>query len=168
MSIAESRLIFVETRAGLYRQQVESETESENDGADAVQSSKPVIACFDLVDLIAQGANLFDSINRLDNDWRMLVYSKVVPYREAFERRIEKLYSNWLEASERVIVLYTKLEAEYKARGFDVDLAEKLLAAIREARGTLTPDDKFFSHQKLVDLRDAAIDESRSGEAFPV
>ncbi|HEY5312125.1 MAG TPA: hypothetical protein VIK18_06380 [Pirellulales bacterium] len=168
MSIAQSRLIFVETRAGLYRQQVESETESEFDGGDPVQSSKPAIACFDLVDLIVQGSNLFDSINRLDNDWRMLVYSKVVPYSAAFERRVEKLYSHWLEASDRVSSLYAKLEAEYKLRGFDVELVDKLLRAIREVRGMLTPDDRFFSAQKLVDLRDAAIDESRSGEVFPV
>jgi hypothetical protein len=155
---AERRFIYVEAREGSYRNQLELDSNEA-----LMQDSTLAILCFDFADLVGQGNCLFESINSLDNDWRKLVYTEAIPYMPSFEARIKRLYVNWLNTSHRVVELYGKVESEFLSRGFDTEPIHLLRKAIREVEGMLTDDSVFFCSEKLVELRDAAIDDVRSG-----
>ena len=107
---AEKRFIYVENRAGDYRTQLEYGLEGPHDNL--MQDSATAILCFDFADLVVQGNNLYESINSLDDDWRKLVYTEVIPYEESSENRIKRLYAGWLDVSKRVVELYNKIESE--------------------------------------------------------
>ena len=155
---AERRFNYVEARAGLYRTQLELDSDEA-----LMQVSALAILCFDFADLVGQGNSLYDSINSLDNDWRNLVYTEVIPFAESFENRIKRLYEKWLDVSNRVIDLYAKIESEFVSRGFDTTPVHSLRKAVREVQGMLVHDSAFFCGAKLVELRDAAIDDVRNG-----
>lgn len=157
----EARFIHVEIRNSLYRSQVES---GEKSGSDV----PPARACFDLADLIVQGLAVLESIHSLDHDWRFLVYEKRLVYSEAFERRIGRLYQMWYETSADVIAVYDCISIDYQKQGFDTQPIERLRSACREVEGLLTDDEAFFKDQKLVELRDAAIDAHRNGKTIEV
>jgi hypothetical protein len=151
------RFFRVETRNSLYSDQAESEAEL------VIVDSNIALVCFDMADLLMQGASLYDSINALDNDWRTMVFEGQEAYCDHFGKRITRLYRKWHDTSEGVLNLYSRVEREYAARGFETDSAKKLRSAVREVKGALTDDTEFFSHSSLVELRDAAIDAFRSG-----
>jgi len=160
----ESRFIFIEARAGLYRQQIESESD-----CDLMQDHNMAMACFEMADVLLQGCGLYSSINSLDEDWRMLVFKKAIEYRPEFERRIGRLYKSWLDASVGLMRLYDeRIGMEYAQRGFDVERVAELRKSIREVQGALTDDAAFFRHEPLVQLRDEAIDACRGGDALEV
>jgi hypothetical protein len=160
VSLSEARFYSVEARNGFYRQQAEYER--------VIADSKNATFCFDLADVILQGVGLFDGINSLDEDWRMMVYRKECPYSASLENRIHHLYVEWLETSEKVIKMYDQFAAEYAARRFDVARVSQIRKAIAEVRGILTADGHFFASEKMAALRDAAIAEHRSGECLEV
>ncbi|HUY37097.1 MAG TPA: hypothetical protein VMV69_30560 [Pirellulales bacterium] len=155
---AQSRFFRVEARAEMYRGQTESE-------AGVVAESSRVVVCFDFRDLVIQGNGLFDSINSLDDDWRLLVLSKALDFDPSFEGRIKRLYRSWLVTSRRVLEIFAELEDDYLARGFDIDPVRNLRSACGEAGGLLTSDSEFFNHG-LTDLRDEAIDSHERGETL--
>ena len=155
---ADRRFINVENRAVLYDAQLQRDADET-----LMQDSGLAILCFDFADLVGQGNCLFESINSLDNDWRTLVYSEVIPFVEPFENRIKKLYEKWLGVSKGVVELYNRIESEFVSRGFDTNPIHELRKAIREVEGMLIDDSEFFSGAKLVDLRDAAIDDLHKG-----
>ena len=97
-----------------------------------------------------------------------MVYEKHLAYSEAFEKRVGRLYRTWYETSMQVLSLFDSLANDYQTEGFDTQPIERLRSACREAAGILTDDESFFSHQKLVELRDAAIDDHRSGALYVV
>lgn len=157
----EARFIHVEVRSSLYRSQVAS--------GETVRADVPAaLACFDLADLVVQGAAVLDSIHCLDHDWRFSVFEKRLVYSEAFERRIARLYQVWYETSTDVIALYDCLSSDYQKQGFNLQAVERLRSACREVAGLLTDDEAFFTHPKLVALRDAAIDAHRNGQTIEV
>jgi hypothetical protein len=155
----ERRFNYVETRAGLYQSQVEGDCDES-----LMHDSALAILCFDFADLVGQGNDLYDSINSLDDDWRKLVYADTIAFSESFENRIKRLYEKWLAVSLRVITLYGKVENEFVSRGFDTEPVHTLRKAVREVQGMTTDDSAFFCGAKLIDLRDAAIDDLRSGQ----
>ena len=157
---AEKRFLFVENRAGDYRTQYESEAE---DGSAALmQDSAMAVLCFDFADLVVQGNNLYESINSLDNDWRTLVYTEAIPYSDHFENRIKRLYERWLDVSKGVNAFYGRIETNFTSRGFDTKPIHELRKAIREVEAMPCDDSRFFADAKLVELRDAAINDYRS------
>jgi hypothetical protein len=154
---AEKRFLIVERRAGDYRTQVESET-----GYDSLMhDSATAVLCFDFADLVAQGNNVYESINGLNNDWRNLVYTGAIPYSDHSENRIKKLYERWLDASKNVNTIYGKIETDFVSRGFDTKPIHDLRRAIREVEAMACDDSSFFASAKLIELRDAAIDDFR-------
>ena len=156
---AEKRFFFVENRAGCYRTQFESESARGYD--DLMHDSAAAVLCFDFADLVVQGNNLYESINSLDNDWRKLVYANEIEYSVHFENRIKRLYVGWLDVSLKVIALYGKIESDFNSRGFDTDPIHKLRQSICEIETMECDDSRFFVDAKLVDLRDAAIEDYR-------
>lgn len=157
----EARFIHVEIRNSLYRSQVDS-------GEKVGPEVPPARACFDLADLIVQGLAVLESIHSLDHDWRLLVYEKRLLYSEGFERRIGRLYQMWHETSTDVLALYECVSNDYQKQGFETQPIERLRSACREIEGLLTDDEAFFKDQKLVELRDAAIDAHRNGKTIEV
>ncbi len=150
-----ARLDSVETRNNFYR------SSSEHDKL--IDDSNRAQLCFRFADLALQGADLFDAINSLDEDWRMLIADPAneVRYDEAFEQRVLRLYRSWLETSKGVLQAYDTLRDDYVARGFDQDHIERIQSGVREVEGILTPDSEFYS--ELWMKRDSAIDEHRNG-----
>ncbi len=158
---AEKRFIYVERRAGDYRIQYESGSDEVSENL--MHDFAVAILCFDFADLVVQGNNLYESINSLDNDWRKLVYMEVIPFAENFENRIKKLYAGFLAVSKNVINLYGRIESQFVSRGFDTKPIHELRTAIREVEGVMIDDASFFTGTKLIDLRDAAIDDVQNG-----
>ena len=158
---AEKRFYYVETRAGVYRTQYESAFEEPCDNL--MEDSAAAILCFDFADLVVQGNNLYESINSLDNDSRTLVYREEIPFVESCEKCIRRLYALWLDVSRKVVIVYSKIESDFLRRGFDATPIHELRKAIREAEAMSKCDSDFFTHSKLVDLRDQAIDDLRAG-----
>jgi hypothetical protein len=162
VATAESRFISVETRAEMYRRQFTAEIK---DAAAPPTDASSAVLCFDLADSVSQGVDLFRSINQLDEDWRLMVFGEALPYDAAFENRIGKLYRFWLDTTQAVLAAYERLATTYAARGFDMRPVEALYSAVREVAGLLTDDARFFAHDQLVDLRDAAIDAHQAGHS---
>lgn len=153
----EARFVRVEIRIGLYREQAESE-------ADVIAESNATVACFEMADLVKEGVAIFESINSLDDDSRVLVYENHIQYSASFHKRLRRLYDKWHTITASVIGLYSQLEQAYVSRGFEADPVSRLQSAYREVSGLLTDDAKFFTGDVLVELRDAAIDAHRRGE----
>ena len=150
-----TRVYFVETRASLYRQEADSVINEHNDA----------MLSFGMADLIVQGHDLYESVNRLDNDWRMLVFKGAAPYSEEFDKRIQRLYRSWYDTTEGTLKLFEKIRDDYIGRGFDKPPVDRLAAALREIKGAITDDGAFFNHESLTQLRDSAIDSFRAGDA---
>lgn len=141
----------------MYVAQVESEGRH-------IAELKSAEACFELVDLMLQGLSLYESINSLDDDWHLLVHEKQMEYSETFSDRISRLYKDWFAMSGYVLEIYSQLETAYRDLGFDSKPVGRLQSAYRETKGMLTDDAEFFKGEKLVDLRDAAVDSNRRGD----
>jgi len=168
VTAAEARFRSVERRRDAY---AASEAAFRNvcAGPSAIEGlteSAARLVCFDLVELVDQGGELFDSINRLDNDWRALIFDEVLVYDEAFDERIRGLYRTWLEASEHVLEAVGWVEAIHPQAEPTRGSCARLASAVREVRGLLIEDKEFFGHEKLVELRDAAIDEFRADQTL--
>ncbi len=151
-----ARFKSVKTRNGLYRR---CEHES------VVENSNRAQLCFQFADLALQGVDLFDAINSLDEDWRMLVADPAnqIQHDEAFDQKVTELYRSWLETSQKVLHTYTRLRNDYVERGFDQDRIRALESAVREVEGLLSSDSVFFTD--LWTLRDEAIDQHHNGSA---
>ena len=139
--------------------------EYEHDAArdSVIAESERAIHCFDFAELVKQGADVLESINGLDDDWRRMIFTKVLPFEQAFEDEIRNLYVAWLATTEKVLGCYQVIEADFLARGFSVEHVAFLQAGVREVRGILTSDAEFFNSSALVDLRDKAIDDFHNG-----
>lgn len=89
---------------------------------------------------------IFDTIMELDNLLCEQAYSTehLDILHEEFEEDIECLVTTWYLTA-------LKLKAQI---GYNDD-------RLQQAEDMLTPDEEFFNHDKLWELRDAAIDECR-------
>lgn len=114
--------------------------------------------------LLQGGLAVYEAINHIDESWRALVLAGEEEYLQEKEDCITNLYRLWLEPWKDLLSDLKDIEAT----GYKVKYAEEFYRACVEVCGILTPDEKFFSGDELVELRDNAIDSLRRGECEPV
>ena len=122
------------------------------------------MAYYNFRDFLEFGINLFDSITKIDEDWRLRVLKHELEYDPAVANRILDVYKMLLEPCAEIERIIPLLEQRFGS----VANAAEFRSRCREARGILTPDGQFFAGDALVSLCDAAIEENRKGEAFDV
>jgi hypothetical protein len=115
--------------------------------------------CWPWEDLAAKANFLFGRILDLDTDVQEEILAGRMEYDAEFDNKLRGLLREWLEVSEDVLPHLVRLEAEYEV----IDGAAQLRDNIEQARAILTPDDQLFRAERLVELRDAAIDAHRRG-----
>jgi len=125
---------------------------------------KDAMACYAFQDHLQVGIEIFDSITRFDEDWRLRVFRGHVPHDASVEDEIRDAYQKWLQPCSRVEKVLRKFERLFG----EVKYAAEFRSRHAEAQGILTPDDKFFANDSLTNLRDAAIDEHRRGDTQDV
>jgi hypothetical protein len=122
------------------------------------QDHEEVMASYSFEDLLAKGVSLFNLIVSAEERWRLEIHRGVIRYSDETYARHVELIRHWLATGERLLPNLKRFEDA----GFFVKHAKRFRRCIREAQGILTPDDQFFSHDRLVEERDRAIDEARS------
>lgn len=119
---------------------------------------------FNFCDLLEEGVRLFNSICRLDENWRGDVAKKRTEYDEDTHSKIFDLFRRWAKIGRRIDEqLLPWFVQEY---GGDVKSSKEFLACYREVQGILAKDEDFFNGESLSALRDQAIDEFRKGETL--
>jgi hypothetical protein len=122
------------------------------------------MAYYDFRDFLEFGISIFDSITKIDEDWRLRVLKHEFDYDPAVSAKILAVYKMWLEPCDEIERALLFVEKEFG----NVANAAEFRSRCREARGILTTDNQFFAGDSLVSLCDAAIIEKRNGEAFDV
>jgi hypothetical protein len=122
------------------------------------------MAYYDFQDFLEFGINLFDSITKIDEDWRLRVLKHEFEYDPAIANGILDVYKAWFEPCAEIERIVSFLEQQFG----NVANAAEFRSRCREAHGIVMPDVRFFAGDALVSLRDAAIDENHNGEAFDV
>lgn len=100
------------------------------------------MACYELQEAITFGLWLHQQINSGEAQWYAAVDSGQIPFNEAEENAIGKLYSLWLLPSDRLLQGIERFECS----GFHVDRAQEFREAVSQARscawnGPLTPEE---------------------------
>ncbi len=117
--------------------------------------------CFETEHHVAFLNFLFDQIIQLDEKWRSLVYTGQLEYQPGFEELLGKVLPDWKRGASNWTATIDHLEVD----GYSVSGANELRRHITEAEDMLTTDESFFKGDKLVALRDAAIDSHRAGQS---
>lgn len=117
-------------------------------------------AASELGEILQGGIDLFDHLNDLDERVRRSISRGKMPYSAELNAFIKAVYRRWLSASKGGLEAIEILERH----GHGLANAEDFRDRCREATGILTPDCEFFSDQRLVDLRDEALDEHARGD----
>jgi hypothetical protein len=125
---------------------------------------KLAMAFYSFQDFLEFGVGLFDSITKIDEDWRLRVLEHRVEYDPAFAEALLRVYRQWLEPCAEIEEVLKFFEQRFGM----VANAPEFRARWREAAGILTPDGEFFAGDALVSLCDTAIDEHQTGETFDV
>jgi hypothetical protein len=118
---------------------------------------------YDFQDLIDEGVGLFDSVTRIDEDWRGRVLKHEFGYDPIVAEKIRDVYKILGDRFHRTGELLTFFESR-----FSVANATEFRSRWSELRGILTSDAEFFVGDALVALCDTAIDENRKGETYDV
>lgn len=130
--------------------------------ADHDQAVECVDLDFEL--LLQHGISVYEAINDIDENWRARVLSGEIEYLQEDEDFLTKLYHLWLQSGEGAL---SDLEG-FEVGGYDVKYSDDFRRACIEVSGILTSDEKFFSGDDLVAMRDEAIDSHRRGDCEPV
>ncbi|MGD9648537.1 MAG: hypothetical protein AB7U73_22695 [Pirellulales bacterium] len=104
----------------------------------------------------------YDMLIQLDEQWRAAVAAKPKSYDAPMHQELEAMFAEWLAAAERLEKALLDLEQQQSS----VEHAAEFRRRLSEARDSATADTEFFSHSKLVELRDAALDEHARGETL--
>ncbi len=120
--------------------------------------------CRDLEEVIAHGVYVFDRLSRFDEETQEDVFEGKLPFDTERDARIIALYEAWARVSRHHSETLAGLEKE----GFEVEGSERFRQCYRDASGILTPDSEFFAGEKLVGIRDGAIDTHRAGETVAI
>ena len=115
--------------------------------------------CHVLEFLLRTSLRFLDEIGNLDNKNRLLVLQGEAE--AGAEELAAKLYQHWFKGA--TTILMPSLTA-MEGKGYQVEGAVEFRTACREVKGILTPDAQFFDGERLVDLRDKAIEAHRRGE----
>jgi hypothetical protein len=118
--------------------------------------------CRQIEDGVALGLFLFDRLCRRDEALQERVFAGEVGEEEAGPLRGQ------LEAEltllREVGLIAVDVIGLVEAGGYTVERADEYRRMVREVAGMLTPDAEFFRHDKLVELRDQALEAHRRGE----
>jgi len=129
---------------------------------------KLAMLCFDIQELMREGADIFDDLHSLENDWREDVCRGAIDYCEDFESRLTGLYERWFRASVAFLAVFDQsARSEYISRGFDAKPVQDLRGRVEKAKNFLTPDEKFFAHDATYDLAERAVQEHTEGRTEP-
>jgi len=88
------------------------------------------MACLELQDALTFGLWLHQQINSAESQWYAAVDTGQIPFSEAEETAIGKLYSLWLLPSDRLLQGISRFESS----GFQVDRAQEFRDAIAQAQ----------------------------------
>jgi len=150
--------MYAEKEVGRYKEDVEDWKQDH----DALSRD-----CWLWEDIVAKANFVFQRIILLDQDVREAEFSGKFSRQQSFEdfdRRLTELLREWAEVSAQLEPHVARLASTYG----EVDGGQTFLSNFAEARAMLTPDDGFFNHEKLVEMRDGAVDVFRSGHAEPM
>ncbi|SFH71473.1 hypothetical protein [Planctomicrobium piriforme] len=101
----------------------------------------------------------FAQISQYDLEIRRKVFREETEFDAAVELEIGTSYREWFNFCEQFAVDVRGVEAA----GFKVRQSEEFLKCFEAVRGLLSEDATFFSGPVLVEMKDRAIDEHRSG-----
>jgi len=116
--------------------------------------------CWVWEELIAKANYLFERFVKLDDDIQRSVLTGELEYDPAVQEEMSALLREWLDVSCCLVPHTDRIAADYGS----ADGTDELRTNIKAAEAMLTPDDEFFTGEKLVSLRDAAFDEHQRGE----
>lgn len=122
---------------------------------DLIAHHQEAMSCLDCEDFLRLGIDAFDWLMRADLSIRRAVYRGEAEYDQQLDSVVVKLLQVWLVPCDFAL----KWANEQRSRGFRVENLEQFEKCHREAAAMLVSDDEFFDSDKLVDLRDAALDE---------
>jgi hypothetical protein len=154
----EARIGYMEREIGRYREDVEGRPSPHE---------PPSSDCWPWEDVIDKANHLFDRLVELDTSLSESAFSRKPPGSAEYidlDSKIREVIREWLSISENVVSLIPRLRSPAR----DSDGSDVFLGNVERARGMLTPDDEFFVGDKLVELRDAAIEAARRGEVEPM
>ncbi len=99
---------------------------------------------------------------QLEERWRAAIAAKPESYDQRAHQELDAMFAQWLAAAEKFDKMLTELESQKLV----VEHAEGFRRRLRQARDISMADSEFFNHSKLVELRDAALDEHARGETL--
>ena len=144
---SQRRAEFVRRRIELLREEQEA-WKGDHDRA---------MACFELDELIKDSAQVYEDICRLDEQWHLLIYKTGGDHPTD---TIDDLYESWFAATRRLNDLFSMMEAEYAARGFDRKNHTWFVACRNTCAAILDPS------ELESDLADEAIQQHRNGDTI--
>lgn len=124
------------------------------------RSDDQTLNCFDFEELLDLGVRAFHKINKYDENWRRQVFAGTMPYAAETDEFVGLLYRVWSIPGETVLAELAKFEAKYE----HVPNAIEFRRCCREVAGILTPDEEFFSSDRLTELRDQPVEEHLAGK----
>lgn len=101
--------------------------------------------CYDFENLLGIGVSIFRSLMRVDLEYRTDLYSGKGSFSKVFERDLLGFFRWWLRPCDGVEAALRQFES----LGYRVAHAEEFRKCCREAKGILTPDEKFFDRRGL-------------------
>jgi hypothetical protein len=110
-------------------------------------------------DLVDRSNYLFGWIMLVDNSIRVVVLEGYAS--DELIDFAKEVLRQWLEVSLLLLQKIDRLESEHGI----IEGTKEFRAKIAEARGIFTPDEDFFRDDKLIELRDQAIDQHRAGQS---
>jgi hypothetical protein len=135
--------------------------EKEIDGLEGwKREHNQAMECFRLEDSLKLGILIYDSLAAIDHYVRNEFLSGAIPFDPEYEDSIRTLFEYWLRPGQ-------KLEKEISALkeiGFVVEGEDKFRKRYEEAKWMLLSASDAFDHEKMIDLRDRAVDSLRSGD----
>jgi hypothetical protein len=123
---------------------------------------RAAMLCYEVEETIGLGNRVFDAIVAFDENWRRQVSRGELPFSPVLDGFIHALFQRWHGPSAGVLAVIEDLRRE----GFSVKGGDEFQYRSREAEGILTPDAEFFAHDRLVELRDEALDQHLRGETL--
>lgn len=116
--------------------------------------------CLEFESTLSLGINIYDALVQADEMIRAEVLAGTKPFDADYDQCIEDLFRWWLRPCAQV---EERIQA-FTMRGFAVELAGEFRKRHDEARWALLPAKDAFQNNKMVELRDAAIDAMRRGD----
>lgn len=123
------------------------------------QNYTEAMRCRDFEEWLSIGIETLEHLIRFDEGWRADVLSGELVYDPNQDELITKVLELWLDAARNV----ESQIAPFERRFGHVEHAARFRECFRMAQSMLTPDELYFTSEKLVAARDQAIDDHRRG-----